>query len=74
VFPEGGGAAGGRKRRRKRKKKGGARHWSLIHVILAVWEAEIRRLMIQGQPREIVQWTHFQEYPEQSGVELCLKQ
>jgi hypothetical protein len=28
--------------------------WWLIPVILATWEAEIRRIMVRGQPRQIV--------------------
>jgi hypothetical protein len=30
--------------------------WALVAhtVILAIWEAEIRRITVQGQPREII--------------------
>jgi hypothetical protein len=31
-----------------------ARHWWFMTVILAVWEAEIRRIMVQGQLGQIV--------------------
>jgi hypothetical protein len=29
----------------------GARGWQLVPVILAIWEAEIGRIRVQGQPR-----------------------
>jgi hypothetical protein len=28
------------------------RHWWLIPIILTTWEAEIRRITVQGQPRK----------------------
>jgi hypothetical protein len=38
-----------------------AGHRELMTVILATWEAEIRRIVVQGQPRQIVQETpHLQ--------------
>jgi hypothetical protein len=31
-----------------------SRHWWLTLVILAIWEAEMRRTVVQGQHRKIV--------------------
>jgi hypothetical protein len=32
--------------------------WELVdHIILATWEAEIRKIVVQGQPQKIVQET-----------------
>jgi hypothetical protein len=36
---------------------GEARSWWLTPVILAIQEAEIRRIMVQSQPRQIVHKT-----------------
>jgi hypothetical protein len=33
-----------------------ARHQWLISIILATWEAEIWRIAVQSQPRQIVRW------------------
>jgi hypothetical protein len=35
----------------------GRRHWWLTPVILAIQEAEIRRITVQSQPRQIVNET-----------------
>jgi hypothetical protein len=42
-------------------------------VILATQEAEIRRIMIRSQPREIVRETLFCKYPSQKGQTEWLK-
>jgi hypothetical protein len=39
------------------KNKNIARHQWLMPVILATWEAKIRKMAIQSQPRQIVQKT-----------------
>jgi hypothetical protein len=31
-----------------------AGHWRLMPIILATWEAEIRRLLVEGHSRQIV--------------------
>jgi hypothetical protein len=31
-----------------------AGHWWLTSIILTTWEAEIRRIQVEGQPRQIV--------------------
>jgi hypothetical protein len=33
-------------------------------VILTTWEAEIRRIVVQGQPGQIVPEATFPKYPE----------
>jgi hypothetical protein len=43
-------------------------------VILATWEAGIRRIMIPGQPKQIVlETSQLQKQPEQNGLEVWLK-
>jgi hypothetical protein len=41
------------------------RHWWLKPIILATQEAEIRRFMVQSQPRQIVLMTLSQKNPLQ---------
>jgi hypothetical protein len=36
------------------KKEKQAGHWSLTSIILTTWEAEIGRIVVQGQSRQIV--------------------
>jgi hypothetical protein len=35
----------------------------LISVILVAWKAEIRRIEVPGQPRQIIHKTQSQKYP-----------
>jgi hypothetical protein len=42
-------------------------------MILATWEADIRRIMVQGQPRQMVHKTPSPKYPEKNGLEVWLK-
>jgi hypothetical protein len=43
-------------------------------VILATWEAEIGRITVRSQPRQIVQETLSPKYIEQNGLEAWFKQ
>jgi hypothetical protein len=45
-------------------------HFSM-HM-LTTWEAEIGRIMIQGQPGQIVHESSSPKYPEQNGLEVWL--
>jgi hypothetical protein len=47
----------------------GARHWWLTPVILATKEAQIRRIIIRSQPRQIVRGALSRKYPSQKRVE-----
>jgi hypothetical protein len=43
-----------------------ARSWWLTHIILATQEAEVRRVVVQSQPRKIVYDILSQKYPMQN--------
>jgi hypothetical protein len=46
-----------------------AEHLWLMPIILAIWEVDIRRIKIQGQPRQIVQETPpSPKLPEQNEL------
>jgi hypothetical protein len=47
--------------------------WWLTPPILATQEAEIRRILVQSPPRQIVHETLFQKYPSQQGLVEWLK-
>jgi hypothetical protein len=49
----------------------GADGW-LPPVILAIWEADIRRIEAQ-RPRQMVHRTSSSKQPEQKGLKMCLK-
>jgi hypothetical protein len=51
-------------------KRNEAGLWCLIPVILATWEAKIRRIMVQGQPWQIVQEIPTPKQPKQNGLEV----
>jgi hypothetical protein len=50
-----------------------AGHQWLTPIILATWEAETRRVAIQGQPGQIVCKNLSPKQPEQNGLEVWLK-
>jgi hypothetical protein len=54
-------------------KKRARRHQWLKPVILATQEAEIRRITIGSQPRQIVHKILSQKYPSQKGLVEWLK-
>jgi hypothetical protein len=52
--------------RKKPSKKAGGQVLEAQPVILATQEAEIRRIVVQSQPEQIVHETRSQEYPTQN--------
>jgi hypothetical protein len=49
-----------------------ARCWWLMLVILATWEVDIQRIVVQGQPGHIVHETPSPKIkqPEQNGLDV----
>jgi hypothetical protein len=58
---------------KKKKKSPFARHWWLMSIILATWEAKIWRTVVQGQPKQIVHKTPSPKQLEQNGLEMYLE-
>jgi hypothetical protein len=56
------------------EKRGRARHWWVMSIILATWEAEIWKIMFQGQPREIVHETPISKITRAKWTGVWLKQ
>jgi hypothetical protein len=48
-------------------------HQKLLLIILATWEAEIGRIVVQSQPRQIVWEILSRKYPTQKGLVEWLK-
>jgi hypothetical protein len=49
-----------------------ARHWLLMPIILAIQKAEIRRIMVWGQYRQIIHKILSQKYATQLTWKSCL--
>jgi hypothetical protein len=50
-----------------------ARSWWLTPIILATQKAEMRRIKVQSQPRQILHEPLCQKYPTQKGLAKWLK-
>jgi hypothetical protein len=44
--------------------------WWLTAIMLSTWEPKIRRIMVQGQPRQVVHGISISKKPEQNGLEV----
>jgi hypothetical protein len=42
-------------------------------AILAPWKAEIRKITVQGQPRQIIHELPISKIPQKNGLEVWLK-
>jgi hypothetical protein len=47
--------------------------WWLAPGILAIWETEIGRITVGGQPRQIVRDTPISKITTQNGLQVWLK-
>jgi hypothetical protein len=55
------------------RKQNETGHWWLMLVIPATWEAEIRRIIVQSQPRQIVKRPYLEDTHHKNGMAEWLK-